>query len=215
MSEKTACWSCESPPMPTSTDPRTVPSLARCARNVVPAAPRFGLNQPMLDRKPSPAWMSASFAWERNGRTPLVAAREMPFGAMKKPVVPPLVGRRSLKTRTPVVCSLEVPILSAPSPVVENCDPTTSLMTSSAPGATATPRAAEAAESPVGELGKEFQRDRFRLGRTVHDADVGHKARVVQAVHSSDDREVVNLAIGREGQLAANRAAREVRRCGR
>jgi hypothetical protein len=36
--------------------------------------------------------MSAVLACERNGRVPLVAVSEIPFGRMKKPVVPPSVG---------------------------------------------------------------------------------------------------------------------------
>ena len=73
---------------------------------------------------------------------------------MKKPVVPPLTGRRSLKTRTPVGIALDAPILRAPSPVVENCDATTSLMTTSAPGGTLTPFTADGTERPPGELAK-------------------------------------------------------------
>ncbi|HEU5249300.1 MAG TPA: hypothetical protein VFW15_04875, partial [Thermoanaerobaculia bacterium] len=33
--------------------------------------------------------------------------------------------------------------------------------------------------------------------------------RVVQAIHTADDRKVVDFAVGRDGELPANRAVRE------
>jgi hypothetical protein len=75
---------------------------------------------------------------------------------MKKPLVPWLIARWSLKTRTPVTTSPSpsIPILSAPRPFAENWDPTTSLMTASAPGASVKPFVAEGAELPPAPLGK-------------------------------------------------------------